>query len=115
MVRQRVWVSALGPKLLSISQLMFIDGDKNSVPVDVCGASVPMVVVVGLAPDVGVVERAVVEVVLLAVGVPLLLEQEAQTSANVQHRVTTIVRLIITSTLGLMFPGFSDSAVLPVG
>ena len=41
MVRQSVLVMALGPKLSSISQLMFFDGDKNSVPVGVCGTSVP--------------------------------------------------------------------------
>ena len=40
-VRQSVLVTALGPKLSSISQLMFFDGDKNSVPVGVCGTSVP--------------------------------------------------------------------------
>ena len=41
MVRHSVLVMALGPKLSSISQLMFFDGDKNSVPVGVCGTSVP--------------------------------------------------------------------------
>jgi hypothetical protein len=40
-VRQSVLVMALGPKLSSISQLMFFEGDKNSVPVGVCGTSVP--------------------------------------------------------------------------
>jgi hypothetical protein len=41
MVRQSVLVMALDPKLSSISQLMFFDGDKNSVPVGVCGTRVP--------------------------------------------------------------------------
>lgn len=43
MVRHSAEVMALGPKLESISQLMFFEGEKNSVPVDVCGASVPVV------------------------------------------------------------------------
>ena len=43
MVRHSVDVMALGPKLESISQLMFFEGEKNSVPVEVCGTSVPEV------------------------------------------------------------------------
>ena len=63
-VRHSVDVIALGPKLASISQLMFFEGEKNSVPVDVWGTSVPEVcgaldvverVVVGVAAEVVVV------------------------------------------------------------
>ncbi len=60
-VRQKALVRALGPKLLSISQLMFFDGEKNSVPVDVCGTRVPDVV--DVADGLDVVERAVLDVV----------------------------------------------------
>jgi len=42
-VRQSVLVSELGPKLKSISQLMFFDGERNSVPVADCGTRVPVV------------------------------------------------------------------------
>ncbi len=42
-VRHSVDVMALGPKLESISQLMFFEGETNSVPVEVCGTSVPEV------------------------------------------------------------------------
>ncbi len=45
-VRQSVLVRAPGPKLSSISQLMFFDGETNSVLVEVCGTSVPDVWVV---------------------------------------------------------------------
>jgi hypothetical protein len=61
-VRQSVLVVALGPKLSSISQLMFFDGDKNSVPVGVCGTSVPDVCDV---LDVVLAEELVVVVVVV--------------------------------------------------
>jgi hypothetical protein len=63
-VRHNALVSALGPKSESISQLMFLDGEKNSVLVEVCGSRVPDVwdvLGVVLTGDlVVVVERAVV-------------------------------------------------------
>ena len=45
-------VPALDPELASISQLMFCEGEKNSVPVAVCGTRVPEVTVVPLDVDV---------------------------------------------------------------
>ena len=42
-VRHSVDVMALGPKLELIWQLMFFEGETNSVPVEVCGTSVPEV------------------------------------------------------------------------
>jgi hypothetical protein len=65
-VRHSVDVRALCPKLESISQLMFFEGETNSVLVDVWGTSVPEVCevldVVGAAV-LEVVEAAVVVVV----------------------------------------------------
>ena len=66
-VRHRAWLIELAPKLKSISQLMFPEGDKNSVPVGVCGTNVPVVcAVVDVAPC------AVVEVVAMIVLVDVL-------------------------------------------
>jgi hypothetical protein len=86
MVRQSVLVMALEPRLLSISQLMFFDGEKNSVTVEVCGTSVPDVwVVLDVVPEpppVVVVDGAVVVDVVddeLEVG---LLEQAANARAQ---------------------------------
>ena len=66
MVRQSALVMALEPKWLSISQLMFFDGEKNSVTVDDCGTAVPDVSdVLDVVPEsrlVDVVARAVVVV-----------------------------------------------------
>ncbi len=61
-VRHNVDVMALCPKLESISQLMFFEGDTNSVLVDVWGTSVPEVCEV-----LDVVEAAVLDVVEAAV------------------------------------------------
>jgi hypothetical protein len=62
-VRQKADVMALGPRLLSISQLMFFEGDRNSVEVWVCGCRVPDVVVVDpVVVDVVRERSAVVEV-----------------------------------------------------
>ena len=61
-VRHSVDVRALGPKLESISQLMFFEGETNSVLVDVWGTSVPEVCEV-----LDVVVAAVLEVVDAAV------------------------------------------------
>ncbi len=78
-VRHMVWLMELDPKLKSISQLMFPEGERNSVPVGVCGTNVPVV-----CPAVEVVPRAVVEVVatdvlvdVAVVGGAALLEQAA--------------------------------------
>jgi hypothetical protein len=92
-VRQSVLVSELGPKLKSISQLMFFDGERNSVPVDDCGIRVPVVwdvldvvlagVVVGV---VGAVVVGAVVVVVVVVDDELcpdgLLEQAASARAQ---------------------------------
>lgn len=86
-VRQSAFVRAFGPKLLSISQLMFFDGEKNSVLVDVCGTRVPDVVDV-VPPVLEVVDGALVVVVAVAVEVVVefeedgLLEQAASASAH---------------------------------
>jgi hypothetical protein len=83
-VRQSTLVRELEPRLLSISQLMFFDGEKNSVTVEVCGTSVPDVWVV---LDVELA-AAVVDVVLADVvdveGEPEgeLLEQAANARAQ---------------------------------
>jgi hypothetical protein len=67
-VRHSAEVMELVPKLKSSSQLMFFDGERNSVLVAVCGTSVPDVwdevdVEVDVDDvDVDVVERALVDV-----------------------------------------------------
>ena len=82
-VRHSVDVVALGPKLESISQLMFFEGEKNSVLVGVWGASVPKVRVVVDVPDPDVVDVAddleVVDEELEGEG---LLEQAARARAQ---------------------------------
>jgi hypothetical protein len=90
-VRHSVDVIALGPKLASISQLMFFEGEKNSVPVDVWGTSVPEV-----CGALDVVERVVVgvaaEVVVVVgdeVGGDGLLEQAARAVAP-DARISTL-------------------------
>jgi hypothetical protein len=61
MVKHSVDVRELGPKLSSISQLMFPDGDRNSALLAVWGASVPVV-------------DEVTEVVLVDVGPELVVD-----------------------------------------
>ncbi len=88
-VRHSVDVMALGPKLESISQLMFFEGEKNSVPVEVCGTSVPEVCAVldvVLCAVLDVVDRDVVAVAAEVVVVDELdgdglLEQAASATA----------------------------------
>ncbi len=88
-VRHNVDVMALGPKLESISQLMFFEGETNSVPVEVCGTSVPEVcevLDVVLCAVLDVVDRDVVVVAAEVVVVDELdgdglLEQAASATA----------------------------------
>ncbi len=92
-VRHKVCVIMLEPKLLSISQLMFLEGEKNSVPVAVCGtkvalvADVVVVVVVVVdcaADDVLVLELAGrdVVVVLAVVEVVFVVDGPLEHDAN---------------------------------
>jgi hypothetical protein len=93
-VRQEADVVELGPRLKSISQLMFPEGEKNSVSVALCGCRVPPVdddeVVVDVAAVVGVVFAAVTEVVDVVAGE--LLEQAASQRAPLSTRVTGATR-----------------------
>jgi hypothetical protein len=86
MVRHSAEVMALGPRLSSISQLMFFEGERNSVPVDVCGTRVPVVwevdVVLGDEPDVVEVGAADVVVVLGEDDGEGLLEQADSATAS---------------------------------
>jgi len=82
MVRHSVDLMALGPKLESISQLMFVEGERNSVPVDVWGTSVGEVCdVLDVVPCavLGVGDPDVVEDELDGEG---LLEQAASATAQ---------------------------------
>jgi hypothetical protein len=97
-VRQNVDVTALGPRLSSSSQLMFPEGDRNSDWVGVCGASVPIVVVVDGAVDVEEVFGAAADVVVArdeaVVGVvdgPL--EHAANPSAKLRRSTRGVNRL----------------------
>ena len=82
MVRHSVDVVAFGPRLESISQLMFFEGEKNSVLVGVWGASVPNVRVVVDVPDPDVVDVDDLEVVDEELEGEGLLEQAASASAQ---------------------------------
>lgn len=105
-MRHKVCVIELEPKLTSISQLMFFEGERNSVLVGVCGSSVPLVaeVVVVVEPTLEadvVVETGAEELVELAVdddvvvsdGEPL--EHDANSAAPAASTRTGTTRRVL--------------------
>jgi hypothetical protein len=99
MVRQNAPVIALDAPL-SISQLMFFDGEKNSVLLDVCGTNVPDV------PDVvDVVPDELVEVVDEALGEDGPPEQAASVSAQPARARSRIDQVRTALGIGEVYDG----------
>ena len=95
-VRQKADVMALAPSPLSISQLMFLEGDRNSVEVCVCGCSVPDVVVVDpLVADVVADRDPIVEVTAA-----LVVDVEEARGVDPLEQAATHSALVATSARG---------------